>query len=107
MDRDLYHLTLLYLLKARELLVSGQEHQALLQLGLCSEAIPVLKRLPLAKLGELAAADVSGFALRFPPQFWKDLAQEEAAEPLTESLFMHLLASVASGADHDDVPPPA
>jgi hypothetical protein len=105
MDRDIYNLIFLYLLKARELAVSGQEHKAILQLGLSPEAVPVLKRLPMAKLEELAQSNVTCFAMRFPAQFWKDLAQEDAAEPITESLFMHLLTSVSLGEDDDDFTP--
>ena len=103
MDRDICNLIFLYLLKARELVVSGQEHRARIQLGVSPEAIPVLKRLPMAKLAELAQSDSTCFAMRAPPQFWKDLAQEDAAEPITESLFMHLLASGSMGGDDDDV----
>lgn len=103
MDRDIHHLVFHYLLKARELAISGQEHKAILQLGLSPEALPLLKRLPIAKLEELAQANVTCFAIRFPSQFWKDLAQEDAAEPLPESLFMHLLGSAATGGYDDDL----
>ena len=105
MDRDIYHLTFYYLLKAQKLAIAGQEHKAILQLGLCPEAIPVLKRLPTAKLEELAKSNAACFAIRFPAQFWKDLAQEDAQEPIPESLFMHLLGSTAMGGDDDDVTP--
>jgi len=107
MDRDICHLIHLYLLKARELAVSGQEHKAILQLGLCPEAVSVLKRLPMAKLKELAHSNVTCFAVRFPSQFWKDLAQEDLAEPITESLFVHLLASASMGDDDDNFTPEA
>lgn len=103
MDWDIYHLTFHYLLKAQKLVVSGQEHKAILQLGLNPEAIPVLKRLPTAKLEELAKSNTSCFAIRFPAQFWKDLGQEDAGEPIPESLFLHLLGSNAMGRDDDDV----
>lgn len=103
MDRDIHHLVFHYLLKARELAISGQEHKAVLQLGLSPEALSLLKRMPIAKLEELAQSNVTCFALRFPSQFWKDWGQENATGPMPESLSLHLLASAVMGGDDDDL----
>ncbi len=103
MDSDIHHLVFHYLLKARELAISGQEHRAIVQLGLCPELIPLLKRLSTARLEALAKTNVTCFSIRFPGQFWRDLLQEDAGEPIPEALFLHLLTSAAMGGDGDDL----
>jgi len=102
MDRDMAQLFLLYLLKARELAIAGQEHRAQVQLGMCPEALATLKRLPLIKLAELAQSDSMAFSLRTPPQFWKDLGRETNHELLDEALVAHHLAFCILGGDHDE-----
>ena len=102
MDCDLEQLFLLYLLKARELAIAGQEHRAQVQLGLCPEALAALKGLPLLKLAELAQSDSMAFALRAPPQFWKDLRQQKNHGLLDEALVAHHLAFCILGGEHDE-----
>ena len=104
MDRDLFDLNLMFLQKAREWLVSGQDYKAQVLLGLSPEAAALLKRLPLAKIRELAAANVLCFTLRFPPQLWKDLAQEPEETSYPETLHWQMLAGAAMPDDHGRFP---
>jgi flagellar transcriptional activator FlhD len=100
MDRDLYELNLTYLLKARELLLSGQEHKAYVTMGLSRDAAAQLKRLPISRLKELAASNVLCFSMRVPPQYWKDLAEWHEEAPLSESLRVQLLMNGSSGGEN-------
>jgi hypothetical protein len=103
MDRDICDLTLLYLLKAREYAISGQVHKAHIQLGLSKDATDVLGHLPLVKLIALAHSSGIDFVHRAPPQFWKDLLEEEPTQAFAESLMMHLLVTCTRERNHDDL----
>jgi hypothetical protein len=106
MDPDLYDLNLFFLQKAREWLMSGQDHKAQVLLGISPEAASLLKRVPLSRLRDLASSNVLCFTLRVPPQLWRDLAQEDAERPLPESLRWQVLAAtVAAGGEHVDLAP--
>jgi len=99
---DMAQLFLLYLLKARELAIAGQEHRAQVQLGVGPEALAALKRMPMVRLAELARSDSMAFTLRTPPQFWKELGQETRSEALEEALMAHRLAFCILGEGHDE-----
>ena len=101
MGVDLYDLNLLFLQKAREWLVSGQEHKARLLLGVTPDAAALLKQLPVTDIRDLAASNVLCFTLRFPPQLWRDLASEDSEALWPEILRWHSLASAAAMNDHD------
>jgi hypothetical protein len=108
MDQDVVHLTLLYLLKARELAVSGQAHKAHLQLGLSQEAIEAVRQLSLAKVMALAHSSAICWVQRAPPQFWKDLLEDEKpTQTFAESLMMHLLVTSTRERSHDNLTPSA
>lgn len=104
MDRDLYDLNLLFLQKAREWLASGQDHKAQMLLGLSPEAAALLKRLPLTKIRELAAANVLCFTLRFPSQLWKDLAHDAGELAWPETLRWQMVANAVASDEHGHFP---
>ena len=54
MEDSLYHLQLDYLMLAREMVLSGQEEQAMFSLGLTPEALGILKKLQVQQIREIA-----------------------------------------------------
>ena len=104
MDADIYDLNLLFLQKAREWLVSGQEHKARLLLGVTPDAAAALRRLPLSALRDLAASNVLCYTLRLPPQLWRELARQESAQRCADHLRWHVLAAATRSTD-DPVAP--
>lgn len=102
MDSDLCDMNLFFLQKAREWLLSGQEHKAQALLGLTPEAARWLKRVPLTRLKDLAASPALCFRVRFPPQLWRDLALEDGDQPWPPSLRWQILASAVAEESHGD-----
>lgn len=70
MEDSLYHLQLDYLLLAREMVLSGQEEQAMFSLGLTPEAVGILKKLHVQQIREIARRECLAFTPRFNASFW-------------------------------------
>lgn len=82
MDENLYKLNLDYLIVAQSLIFSGSEQKAMFCLGLTTEAVSLLRKMPLAQLKSLARSDCLTFAPRFNPHKWsKFLTVEKNEDP--------------------------
>lgn len=66
MDRDIYEINRAYLLKARELALSNGDHRAHYAMGISMDLAGFLRRVSLAQVNALAAAEISCFAMRIP-----------------------------------------
>jgi hypothetical protein len=75
MEDSLYHLQLDYLLLAREMVLSGQEEQAMFSLGLTPEAVSILKKLQVQQIREIAQRECMAFTPRFNASFWSRFLQ--------------------------------
>ena len=61
MDENLYKLNLDYLIVAQSLIFSDSEQKAMFCLGLTTEAVSLLRKMPLAQLKSLARSDCLTF----------------------------------------------
>ena len=93
MDADVYLLNQLYLQKVREWLLSGEEHKAQYLLGVPMEILPLLKRMSLAQLHELAHSHLLCLGCRLTPQVLKDYLQHQPESGSTELLHWQWLTT--------------
>jgi hypothetical protein len=77
MEDSLYHLQLDYLLLAREMVLSGQEEQAMFSLGLTPEAVSILKKLQVQQIREIAQRECMAFTPRFNASYWSRYLQAD------------------------------
>jgi hypothetical protein len=83
MDENLYNLNLEYLIVAQALILSESEQKAMFCLGLTSEAVSLLRNMPLTQLKLLARSEHLTFIPRFNPHKWGEFLQIEKREPET------------------------
>lgn len=96
MDADIYQLNVLYLQKARELLLTGQEHKAHILLGITPECAGLLKRLTIAQLQMLAGAGSVCFLPRVTQQVLREFVSS-IEESDFEDLKWEILARNLAG----------
>lgn len=72
-NTDIYELNLGYLIKAREMVMSGRPHQAMVKLGLTPDAVRLLPAIPIRRLQTIAQRDMLCFAPRFAPGCWREI----------------------------------
>lgn len=97
MDADIYQLKVLYLIKARELLLTGQAHKAQILLGISPESAALLKRLSINHLQKLAAVETICFLPRVTHQALREFVASVEAEDV-ENLKWEMLARNIAGA---------
>jgi flagellar transcriptional activator FlhD len=96
MDENIYNLNLDYLILAHELIQSGRKQQAMVSLGLTSEAVTILAKMPVDQLKVLARSDVLSFAPRFSVHSWRTFLRNEpmVSEPFEQhALRLRMLLS--------------
>ncbi len=85
MDENLYKLNLDYLIVAQSLIFSESEQKAMFCLGLTSDAVSLLRKMPLEQMKILARSDCLTFIPRFNPHKWSaflNLQKTEASDVL-------------------------
>jgi flagellar transcriptional activator FlhD len=90
MDENLYKLNLDYLIVAQSLILSESEQKAMFCLGLTTEAVSLLRKMPLEQLKSLARSDCLTFVPRFNAHKWSkflDVQKTEDPDALTARTF--------------------
>lgn len=91
---DITTLNRLYLTKARELTLQGEDSRATYLLGIPTEALSIIKKMPLTSIEALAASGVLSFGFRTPlPYLRAFIAETQDGSPASVHLKLQLLAS--------------
>lgn len=91
---DITSLNRLYLTKARELALQGEESRATYLLGIPPEALSLIRRMPLTAIEDLAASGLLMFGFRTALPCLKAFATEtQDGSPPSMALKFQLLAS--------------
>ena len=80
MDENLYKLNLDYLIVAQSLIFSESEQKAMFCLGLTTEAVSLLRKMPLEQLKSLARSDCLTFVPRFNAHKWSKFLDAQKTE---------------------------
>jgi hypothetical protein len=80
MDENLYKLNLDYLIVAQSLILSESEQKAMFCLGLTTEAVSLLRKMPLEQLKSLARSDCLTFVPRFNSHKWSKFLNAQKTE---------------------------
>ena len=91
---DITALNRLYLTKARELALQGEESRATYLLGIPTEALSIIRKMPLTAIEDLAASGVLTFGFRTALPCLKAFSAEtQDGSPPSMVLKLQLLAS--------------
>jgi len=91
---DITILNRLYLTKARELALQGEESRASYLLGIPPEALAIIRKMPLAAIEDLADSGLLTFGFRTALPCLKAFAAEsQDGSPASVTLKLQLLAS--------------
>ena len=91
---DITTLNRLYLTKARELALQGEESRACYLLGLPLEALAIIRKMPLSAIEELAGSGLLSFGFRTSLPCLKAFAAEtQDGSPPSVTVKLQLLAS--------------
>ena len=101
---DITHLNRLYLLKARELALQGEEGRATYLLGIPNEALHVLIRMPLSAIEALAESGLLVFGFRAAMPGLRAFAAETAdgSNPSVLSKLQYLASHKSDFSGRDD-----
>lgn len=80
MDENLYKLNLDYLIVAQSLIFSESEQKAMYCLGLTTEAVSLIRKMPLEQLKNLARSDCLTFVPRFNAHKWSKFLNVQKTE---------------------------
>jgi len=80
MDENLYKLNLDYLIVAQSLILSECEQKAMFCLGLTTEAVSMIRKMPLEQLKSLARSDCLTFVPRFNTHQWSKFLNAKKIE---------------------------
>jgi len=75
MDNDLYNLNLDYLLVAKGMIAAGDAYKAQFYLGLPTDAIEILRNMPIKQMKALAGSDYLKFSPRINPSHWREFIE--------------------------------
>jgi hypothetical protein len=103
MDENLYKLNLDYLIVAQSLIFSEREQKAMFCLGLTTDAVSLLKKMPLEQLQSLARSDCLTFVPRFNPHKWsKFLSDAKTEDPnILDGRAIDLLMLLSTHPSHE------
>jgi hypothetical protein len=91
---DITTLNRLYLIKARELALQGEESRATYLLGIPTEALSIIRKMPLSAIDELAESGLLTFGFRTAlPCLKAFAAATQEGSPASMNLKLQLLAS--------------
>jgi hypothetical protein len=80
MDENLYKLNLDYLIVAQSLIFSESEQKAMYCLGLTTETVSLIRKMPLEQLKSLARSDCLTFVPRFNAHKWSKFLDVQKTE---------------------------